>query len=462
MHIVLDPSDTRTLPVRIAEAIRNQVAAGILTPGEEVESTRELAARLDISRGSVVAAYDQLAGEGYLISATGSGTYINPHLPHVQLTPPLQAPDNTTQAPLLELTPGRPDTAGILTPEWRAAWRSAAASPLGTIPPAGLDELRAEVTEHLRHMRGLAVNPAHVMITAGARDGLATLLRARARAEQGASTKAGQSASQLRVGVESPGYPSLRRIPAELGFKVVEVRTDAEGITIPATALDGLIVTPSHQYPYGGSLPAQRRGQLVEWARTNGALLIEDDFDSELRYTGQPLPALTALAPESTALLGTFSSLISPSIACGYAVIPEDMRADFLACRSVFGLPVGAIPQAALAHYLASGALRRHTARMRRAYRRRRDLVTTLFAQVPGAHLLPISGGLHAVVLCEANSGEVVERVASQGVAVTALRDYWGASSALGADNGIVFGFGHLPEEELKAALQVVVANLHM
>ena len=218
--------------------------------------------------------------------------------------------------------------------------------------------------------------------------------------------------------------------------------------------LDVLIVTPSHQHPYGGSLPAARRAELVEWARAHDALLIEDDFDSELRYVGQPLPALTALAPEHTVLLGTFSSVISPSIACGYLVVPPRLRPAVDRVREVFGQPVGAIPQAALAHYLASGALRRHTGRMRRTYKRRRNLVAETLGSVDGAQLLPIHGGLHAVLLCDP---AVVPRAAARGIKLTPLRDYWGGADA---EDGVVLGFGHLSDTELHTSLSAVAAAL--
>ncbi|WP_293778586.1 GntR family transcriptional regulator, partial [uncultured Corynebacterium sp.] len=133
-------------------------------------STRSLARDLGISRGSVVTAYEQLTAEGYLTASVGSGTVINPHLPHGRTPQPHPAPRPSSAPPRVELTPGLPDTAGIITPEWRAAWRKAAVNPSGDLP--------REVAAHLRHMRGLTVDPAYVVITAGARDGLSVLLRA--------------------------------------------------------------------------------------------------------------------------------------------------------------------------------------------------------------------------------------------------------------------------------------------
>ncbi|WP_339019102.1 PLP-dependent aminotransferase family protein [Corynebacterium simulans] len=432
MNLGLDPDDSRTLPVQIAAAIREMVATGTLLPGEQIDSTRTLSAQLGVSRGTVVTAFDQLIAEGYLVASTGSGTRINPRL-HPTKSPTV-APKSHTPPPLnrVELTPGLPDTTSLITPEWRAAWRDAAAL-------AAAPQLPQEIAHHLRHMRGLAVDPDRILVTAGAREGLALLLRGVGK--------------QLRIGVESPGYPSLRKVPEALGHILVEVPTDSEGVRVPLTDLDALIVTPSHQYPYGDSLSAARRTELVRWARETGVLIIEDDFDSELRYVGQPLPALTALEPEHTALLGTFSSVISPTIACGYLVVPEQLREPLVQQRQLFGQPVSSITQDALAGFMASGALRRHTGKMRRAYRRRRDLVTATFRTLPGVELLPIRGGLHAVLLCERPAAAVVTRAAEQGIGLTALADYWGGEEA---PNGVVLGFGHLSDLELALALAAV------
>ena len=164
-------------------------------------------------------------------------------------------------------------------------------------------------------MRGLVVNPDRIIVTAGARDGLALLLNV-----LGPGT----------IGVESPGYPSLRRVPAALGHTIVDLHTDHHGVN-PAElqhlqGLDRVLVTPSHQYPSGGSLSGSRRVALTSWAQHTNTVIIEDDFDSELRYVGQPLPALAALAPDHTVLLGTFSSVLSPALALSLIHISEPTR----------------------------------------------------------------------------------------------------------------------------------------
>ncbi|MDO4630902.1 MAG: PLP-dependent aminotransferase family protein [Corynebacterium sp.] len=447
LKLQLNPTAPQPLPTQITAQIRSLIQAGIITAGDHLPSTRMLAEQLSVARGTVVAAYELLAAEGLTVSAHGSGTRINPNLAAVRprlIGPPTPAPARTTpQRALVPLIPGIPDTHTLVDSTWRAAWRTACTTvaTMDTETPLGSHQLRTEISTHLRHMRGLVVDPEHIIVTAGARDGLALLLQA-----LGPST----------IGVESPGYPSLRRVPVTLGHTVIDIQTDSHGINpkqLENTKLDALLVTPSHQYPSGGSLSGARRVALTSWAHQTTTLIIEDDFDSELRYVGQPLPALTALAPDHTVLLGTFSSVLSPTIACGYLVVPPPLLPQLTQLRSVLGPAVGSIPQQALAHYLASGALRRRTQRLRRVYRHRRDLVISLLADAPGCQLRPITGGLHAVLLCEAPAHDVVKRCAHSGIQVTALQDYWGGE---GEENGIVFGFGCHDDDTLDWALNEI------
>ena len=391
------------------------------------------------------------------------------------------------------LHPGLPDTGSITTPQWRAAWRAAAAhaGDLASAQPSypgtpsqhlgsatagaqGHVHLRQEIAHHLRLMRGLALSPDRIVITAGAREGLALLLRSLGPPNLSlpnpglpnpslrslsppslAPAASAVSPPPAILGVEHPGYPSLRRIPQQVGWQVAHLATDNEGIAIPpSSGPDVVLVTPSHQHPYGGSMSAARRTQLAAWAAAAPArLIIEDDFDSELRYAGAPLPALTALAPECTALLGTFSSVLSPSIACGYLVLPPHIVPQVVAVRQLGGQPVSGIVQDAIARYLASGALRRHTAKMRRAYRRRRDIVLAALQPASGAQVHGISGGLHAVVITKRRAADIAADAAAAGVGVTTLAQYWDDPAA---PEGIVIGFGHIAETELAALMAVL------
>lgn len=445
------PQDSRPLPVRICEGVRSLIMDGVLAPGDHLPSTRALSAQLGVSRGTVVASYEQLEAEGYLVAASGSGTQVNPDLRglHRRSTTPTPSPSPHHRHGI-DLTPGAPDTAGLANSAWRSAWHRACVQPRRITDPLGSPRLRHEVAEHLRQMRSLLADPRQVVVTGGARAGLAELIQVLC-----------DRSRHLMVGVESPGYPSLRKVPTALGHRIVGLPTDDHGLDpegLPtgsdATNLDAVLITPSHQYPWGGSLSASRRAAVIEWGERANCWIVEDDFDSELRHVGAPLPALASLDEEHTILLGTFSSVLTPALGCGYLVIPPDLMDPFAEQRQATGQPVPAIVQEAVADYLSTGALRRRTQRMRQVYRRRRHTVIDILGSVPGATLQPIDGGLHAVLLFDGSEEDVVRQCRHEGVGVTPLSTYWGSADADAA--GIVLGFGSHDDDTLAMALTTI------
>ena len=451
LPLAIDRTDARPLPRQLADELRAAIGNGLVVSGEPVPATRALAQRLGVSRGTVVAAYDQLLAEGYLLGRVGHGTVVNPALRDVH--PPSTARTAAeqpapTRSRLIDLRPGQPWTADVVNAGWRAAWRQAADRQLAPLPAAGLPELRAELADHLRRMRGVRRSPDHILVTAGARDGLGLLL---------AMLGTGRI-----VGVEDPGYPSLRRVPPRLGSSVMPLPTDDAGLVcddLPTgtDAPDVVVVTPSHQYPLGGSLPVARRQALLDWARREHVVIVEDDYDSELRYTSAPLPALAALDdPEDGCVvtLGTFAKTLGPGLGVGFLVAPERLVEDLRRTRTDLGQPVSQVTQWALAAYLASGELRRHTQRMRREYRRRRALVLELLGDLPDSRVKAMDGGLHAVVESEIPEVELLDRIRANGVVVAGLADYWSRPAA-GA-GGIVLGYGGVPVDELRAGLAVI------
>ncbi|WP_029987907.1 PLP-dependent aminotransferase family protein [Leucobacter sp. PH1c] len=507
----LDRAAEAPLPVQLAAALREAIDAATLRPGEQIPATRELARRLGIARGVVVAAYEQLIAEGYLASAHGRGTMVNPALERTDPADPEAAwsaepaaraaakpgtmagatagaaagttagtaaggtpaatastAQNTTGSaapatplaaaldrdePPAPLTPGQPITDAVVGPAWRSAWRHAAAL-VDAVPPAlGDPALRTEIADHLRRMRATARGAGDVLVTAGTRDGLGLLLTA----------LGGTRGRELVVGVEDPGLPSLRGAAQRYGARIVALPADGEGLDtsrLPEGMLDVVIVTPSHQYPLGGSLPLPRRRALLAWARRTGVVVVEDDFDSELRYTGSALPTLAALDdPDrgSVVLLGTFSRTIAPGLSAGFLLAPAGLRALIEPVRRELGGPVSGVVQAALAAYLASGELRRHTARMLRRYAARRDAVSELLAGAAGVRVRPMDGGLHAVLEFTSGGSEreaaAVERGRAEGLGAAALGRYWQRRDSGTGMSGLVIGMGGADDDEFVRAL---------
>ena len=486
--LVIDRDDARPLGAQLVEGLRRGILDGRLRAGDPVPSTRSLATELGVARSSVVAAYEQLAGEGYLEMRQGAPTRVaslaghSASLASVDPAAAVTSSDasreaaaaatatrtgadggdhGTPGAHAVDLRPGRPSTARLDERAWRAAWRHAArlAVPGDTAPPFGERRLRSEIADHLRHARGVTCSADDVVVTAGTSDAIALLASALRLAVDGTP----------RVAVEHPGYPSARRVLERRGaLRAVPVPVDADGIDV--TALRGIrpaphavMVTPSHQYPLGGRLPVATRLSLLEWADSSGALVIEDDYDSEFRHVGVPLPALASLDRAGrTALVGSFSKVLTPWLRLGYVVLPTDaaFRSAVAAVRDDETCPVPGIAQEAAAELLATGAVRRHIAAARRDYAHRRALVLAELAELSrlGAPLSGLDGGLHAVIglPSHAVAARVVARLATDGVLVAPLSDYSAIPEQ--GPSGLVLGYASPPDSRLAGALRLVRA----
>ena len=471
--LVIDRDDVRPLGVQLVDGVRRGILDGRLRPGDPVPSTRSLASELGVARSSVVAAYDQLAGEGYLEVRQGAPTRVAP-LVRVEehavraAEPAAQGEGQAQRAPrdprdepaLLELRPGLPSTARLDERAWRSAWRHAARLAVpGEVPPdLGSLRLRAEIADHLRHARGLACAPEDVVVTAGTSDAVA-LLASALRIMAGDVTP--------RVAVEDPGYPSARRVLERRGaLRTVSVPVDADGIDVAALrgirpAPHAVMVTPHHQYPLGGRLPVAARLELLEWAAASGAVVIEDDYDSEFRHVGAPLPALASLDRDGRAVLvGSFSKVLTPWLRLGYLVLPAEraLREAVATVRDDETCPVPGIAQEAMARLLTSGAVRRHIAGARRDYAHRRTLVIDALSGIDGAPLSGLDGGLHAVLRLPSHAvaDRVVAHLAADGVAISPLDAY--SVSPGGGPAGLVLGYGSPTDTRLADALARVRA----
>ena len=470
--LVIDRDDARPLGAQLVEGLRRGILDGRLRPGDPVPSTRSLAAELGVARSSVVSAYDQLAGEGYLEVRQGAPTRVAPLVAREAAAEPAQPASRDPRDPagsrdaaarrykpqeegaLLELRPGLPSMARLDERAWRTAWRAAAKHAVpGDIPPDfGSPRLRAEIADHLRHARGLTCSPDDVVVTAGTSDAVALLASALRIMVDGTP----------RVAVEHPGYPSARRVIERRGaLETVPVPVDADGIDVAALrgirpAPHAVMVTPHHQYPLGGRLPVAARLELLEWAAASGAVVIEDDYDSEFRHVGAPLPALASLDRGGRAVLvGSFSKVLTPWLRLGYLVLPADpvLRDAVATVRDDETCPVPGIAQEAMAELLAAGAVRRHIAAARRDYAHRRTLVIEALSGIDGAPLSGLDGGLHAVLRLPSHevAARVVERLAADGVAVSSLGIY----SAVPGEGpaGLVLGYGSPTDTQLADAL---------
>jgi len=459
LPVVVDRADGEPLAAQVSAQVRTAVTDGVLHAGDRLPSTRDLAATLGVSRTVVTTAYASLFAEGWLEGRHGSGTYVAdvasaPTPParaeaaadECDIQPPITGSlSHSSGAPQrIELRPGVPWAAGIDPAAWRRAWRYAGTQPPSPWPdPHGLPGLRTELAAYLRRSRGLSVSPAAVLVTRGVSGGLSLLAAALLRPGD-------------KAGVEEPGYPAAREVLARAGAQVVPCRVDAHGV-IP-DELDGdlklLYTTPAHQYPLGGRLPVGRRQALTAWARAAGAVVVEDDYDSEFRYDVGPLPALYSMDPEVIVYLGTASKALTPAFGVGWLVANPTLTQRIARLRPSLGERVPEPPQHALLALLASGDLERHIRKMRLEYgRRRAALVEALTA--PPYRLLGDTAGLHVVL--ELPPGVAPERVvteaASRGVGLHELDRYFAGPPAI---SGLMLGYGATPLTQVRRAAAVL------
>jgi GntR family transcriptional regulator / MocR family aminotransferase len=444
---------TSQLVVRLREAILN----GTLRPEHTLPASRRLAAGLGVSRGVVVRAYEQLAGEGYLESRGSGGTRVTVRSDGrgtASVGP--QAVSGTEQLSTIDLTPGRPSGAPFRDRGWRAAWRTAVAEPVEVEIPAtlGTPALRAAVAQHLAASRGLTVSADDVVITAGTSDALQLIVTALRGA-----------ADRPRVLMEDPGYPTARRVLSAAGAEVETLPVADDGLEAAQLVAidprpDAILVTPSHQYPLGGRMPVKERLALLAWAEANRVVILEDDYDSEFRHRRMPLPALASLpSAAEVVLVGTFSKSLSPWLRCGYVVVRGSSGQRLKDARLDLGTPVSGVLQSALAHYIAGGGLARHIARARRQYAHRRELLLDRLGGRADVQLAALDGGLHAVIRLQQNvpAERVAEEALQLGVRVVTLASYFAERPA---ENGLVIGYGAPTDLQLARALDIIAGIL--
>lgn len=501
MDLVLTPEPPPGVTVRthLVTQIRTAILDGRLAPATPLPSTRVLAGSLGIARGTAVAVYEDLVSEGYAESLPGSGTFVTEELadlagsvgpaasashagpapagrrssPEVPAPRRSASPSGTAAPAVLDLTPGNPSTALSPGREWTAAWRTAirAGLPSGLPPVAGTEELRAALAAHVRSARGVPCAPEDVVVTAGTTDGLGLVvhalhaLRSGARQEfpRGDRDTAGGT-DLLRIATEDPGHVPSRTTIERLGGTTVPVPVGPDGMDVEALAtLDAaaVLLTPSHQYPFGGRLPVAARLAVLEWARTHDAVIVEDDYDSEFRHGARALPAIASLDSERrVVLVGSCSKTLSPWLRCGYLVVPDPrMREEILAARTDLGTPVSGLVQSALAEFLRTGGLRRHLTRVGREYAHRRRLVLDTLSALPATvRLDALEGGLHATLSWEGSrtSAEAAVALRRRDVLVASLERYYHRTTS-DRRNGIVLGYGAPTDLDLRRGLRLVL-----
>jgi GntR family transcriptional regulator/MocR family aminotransferase len=476
-ELALMPRDPRLSAYRwLYSALRAAILEGRLHPGVRLPATRDLATQYRLSRGTIVNAVEQLKSEGYVQARTGSGTYVSTTLPDElfqvaantkpKLLPPQQQRTQPrTLSPYAQRVHMFPNFAPRTTRAFRpnlpaldlfptTLWAQVAARRLRKVStnflmgcePLGYLPLREAVADYLNASRAVNCIADQVAIVSGAQE--AFDLVARLFLNPGD-----------RVCMENPGYIGAATVFQSLGAKISHVPLDEEGIKLRSSTLRNarlVYVTPGHQFPVGITMSLARRLQLLEAARKSSTLILEDDYDSEFRYAGRPVPALQGLDRHDLVLFtGSFSKVLFPSLRLGYLVLPTDLADRVSATLSITRRHAPLMEQVVLCDFITAGHFGRHLRRMRQIYAERLNVLLHSARQNLSG-LLAISGieaGLQTVGWLQRgiNAESAAEAAAKRNVEVTPLSVY---AQGNAASTGLQLGFAAIDAKEIRRGVQ--------
>uniref|UniRef100_A0AAU2JPZ3 PLP-dependent aminotransferase family protein n=1 Tax=Streptomyces sp. NBC_00049 TaxID=2903617 RepID=A0AAU2JPZ3_9ACTN len=444
LHLDLPAGGARR--TALTQALREAVRSGRLAAGTRLPPYRTLAADLGLARNAVADAYAELVAEGWFTARQGSGTRVaeGAVAPAVRAAAAGPAPEG----PRLDLLQGKPDPASFPRGPWAASARRAlAAAPteaFGPGDPQGRPELRRALAGYLSRARGVRTGPENIVVCSGFANGLRLLASVRPR----------------DWAVEAYGLPFHHGILAAAGVRPHPVAVDEDGARTEElpSRVRTLLLTPAHQFPTGGRLLPARRATAVEWARTTGGVIVEDDYDGEFRYDRKPVGAVQGLAPGHVVYAGSLSKSLSPALRLGWLVLPDHLVGPVLAAKGLRESWASALDQLALADFIECGAYDRHVRRMRKRYRDRRDqLVSVLAARAPQVRVTGISAGLHAVVeLPPGREAPALAAARAAGLALDGLSSYRHPAAPEPSREGLVVGYAAPPNSAFARALEAL------
>ena len=442
------------LQEKVFRLLKKQILEGTLNAGDRLLPSRVLAKEMGVSRNTVLIALDRLATEGFVHPRKGSGCYVNadvqltkgPSLPSVSVPRVGFVPYRTD---IVDFRSGLPELSSFPVKQWGKLFKEVmdeiTPTDLGYGPPEGHPALRREIAIYLKTYRGVQCDADQILITSGTTQavGIAGRLLLSDR----------ENAAMI---LEDPITVDIRRILQGLGARIHFVPVDGFGLRTEALPEDirprGIYITPSHQFPLGTILSAERRVRLIDYAGARGSYIIEDDYDSEYRYDGHPISAVQGLYPEGVVYIGTFSKTLSPAIRIGYLVLPPPLVHEARNIKWLTDLHNSVFDQLVLARFIREGRYYRHLQKMKKIYRAKRDfLLTRLKAHLGDRiEILGENAGLHLCVRF-AGTSFTPKRVAAlekHGVRVYPASEH--ASDQNRFTDTILLGFGMLSLEKMQ------------
>jgi GntR family transcriptional regulator/MocR family aminotransferase len=478
--VPLDPGSATPMYRQLSDWFRRAILDHRLKPGQRLPSTRQLAKELDVSRIPVLAAYEQLLAEGYLETFIGAGTCVARAIPQETLRSATLKADRALSRPIGQGAARRLSRrAGAMRTQERSwlsnfgtfrvglpaldhfpsgAWsrlvnRHARRPPMALLyygDTMGYLPLREAIAAYLGVFRAVRCEASQVLVTTGSQQGIQ--LAAQVLLDPGE-----------RVWMEEPGYPGAQLALRSAGARLVPVPVDQDGLDVAEGLRRGrnaraAYITPSHQFPLGVTLSAARRMQLLNWAERNGTWIIEDDYDSEYRFSGRPIASLQGLDTNGRVIyVGTFSKVMFPAMRLGYLVLPKDLVPAFTVAREATDTCSSGLYQAVMAEFIREGHFARHIGRMRKLYAQRRTALVEAIQQQFGGRLevLGAEAGMQLTALAPrgVNDVAVARKAAKKGVSARPLSACYIRAPARG---GLILGYGGADVVAIREAVQTL------
>src|SRR6266516_2154758 len=457
----------KNFSTEIYRQTRDAILNGLLSPGDPLPASRELARTLSVSRMTVTLAYDRLVAEGFATARVGAGTFVSQHITRSRdrkmgksqiLLQPRRVWNSFELPPIFDTAifdfrTGLPDASLFPHRTWRRLmnWAMRAHDHAAVLysHPAGHPDLREAIARHAGFSRGVVASRDDVTVTNGTQQALDILARV-------------LLGNGDRIAVEHPGYSPACQLFESLGARLALVPVDREGIIVRKIPRNvrAVYVTPSHQYPRGVAMTLARRQALLAWAERNAAAIIEDDYDSEFRFGGRPLDPLCTLDTSGRVIyIGSFSKTLLPSLRLGFIIAPPSLQRAVRTAKFVTDWHTTLPAQAALARFIDEGYLARHVRKMRQVYQARHRLLSTGLRDLLGDRLevLPSAAGLHLTALAPgmscADIDAALHRAEAAGAELQPLSMYDVGSPRRA---GLVPGYGAIPAERIEEGLTVL------
>ncbi len=462
IYIDFDRESKDSLSKQIYSSIKESVLYGTLQPGEKLPSSRELSKYLNVARNMVVESYEQLIAEGYAYSKSGSGTYISEGVlfqgARTRSVHKQQIDNKHQNFDLISFRTGIPDLNEIPIKKWAQMYHNIALDikpyQMDYQNPFGDYELRTQISLYLNRAKGACTYPENILITNGAAQSFSLLCQL--------------IPPNCYALVENPlSYGILHTLESN-NVQIKPIRLDKHGMVtseLPDNPPKLIFTTPSHQFPLGVILPVGRRIEMIRYAEKHNAYIIEDDYDSEFRFDGNPIQSMQYLNPERVIYVGTFSKSLMPALRIGYMVLPSSLCKQMKNAKFVADIHSPILEQLTLARFIETGLFEYHIRKMRKLYLKKRNHLSDCLNYTFG-NGVTISGaeaGLHFVVYFNDTrfDNTLMRKIESNGIQITTInKHYLSKEPYTPYDHSLIFGYGNTKIEEMEKGVKILSSIL--